>query len=218
LFPDSIITAEFDTRGSSPSSSSNDSGVLAMRLIMLGPPGAGKGTQSQLLVQHLKIPHLSTGEMLRAAIAQGTAIGLHAKRYIDQGQLVPDDTVLQLVSQRLEQPDAQTGWLLDGFPRRVSQAEALDEMLARRQTPIDGVIDLHVDENELIERMVARGRSDDKPEVIRERMATYHRQTTPLTDYYAERQLLESVEAMGTVEDVFSRLLEAVGRLETHQR
>jgi adenylate kinase len=184
-----------------------------MRLIMLGPPGAGKGTQSQLLVQHLNIPHLSTGEMLRAAIAQGAAIGLHAKRFIDQGQLVPDDTVLNLVGQRLEEPDAKAGWLLDGFPRRLTQAEALDAILADRHTPLDGVIDLRVDEEELIERMIARGRSDDKPEVIRERMETYHRQTTPLTDYYGQRGLLQSVEAMGTVEEVFPRLLEAVERV-----
>jgi adenylate kinase len=189
-----------------------------MRLIMLGPPGAGKGTQSQLLVQHLKIPHLSTGEMLRAAIAQGTAVGLHAKRFIDQGQLVPDETVLNLVSQRLQQPDAKGGWLLDGFPRRLTQAEAFDAILAARHTPLDGVIDLRVDEAELIERMIARGRSDDKPEVIRERMETYHRQTTPLTDYYSQRGLLQSVEAMGQIEEVFPRLLEAVQHIATRQR
>jgi adenylate kinase len=189
-----------------------------MRLIMLGPPGAGKGTQSQLLVRHLNIPHLSTGEMLRTAITQGTDVGLHARQFIDQGLLVPDDTVLNLVSQRLEQADAAGGWLLDGFPRRVSQAESLDEFLARRQTPIDGVIELHVDENELIERMVARGRSDDKPEVIRERMETYRRQTAPLTDYYRQRQLLKSVEAMGTVEEIFSRLLNTVQQLPALQR
>ena len=189
-----------------------------MRLIMLGPPGAGKGTQSELLVQHLKIPHLSTGDMLREVIRQDSSVGKHVRQFIDQGLLVPDDTVLQRVSERLSQPDAEGGWLLDGFPRRVSQAAALDEFLGRRQTPIDGVLDLQVDKEALIDRMVARGRSDDRPQVIRQRMETYDLQTAPLTEYYLGRELLETVDAIGTVEEVFSRLLQAVQRLAARRR
>jgi adenylate kinase len=183
-----------------------------MRLILLGPPGAGKGTQAQRLVQHLAIPHLSTGEMLRQAIDQGSPEGLHAKQFIDRGDLVPDDTVLELVRQRLGTADCATGWLLDGFPRRLSQAEALDEFLARRNTPLDGTLELHVEEEELFRRLLARGRGDDQPDVIRQRMATYYHETRPLTDYYRQRGFLDTVDATGTVEEVFARLLEAVGR------
>jgi adenylate kinase len=189
-----------------------------MRLIMLGPPGAGKGTQSELLVQHLKIPHLSTGDMLREVIRQDSPVGNHVRQFIDQGLLVPDETVLQLVSERLSEPDAAGGWLLDGFPRRVSQASALDEFLTGRHTPIDGVLDLRVDKDQLVERMVARGRSDDQPQVIRQRLETYELQTRPLTEYYQGRRLLESVDASGAVEEVFSRLLQAVQRLAARQR
>jgi adenylate kinase len=184
-----------------------------MRLILLGPPGAGKGTQAAKLVSHLKVPHLSTGEMLREAIGQGTPIGLHAKKFIDQGRLVNDETIVELVAQRLNQPDCKSGCLLDGFPRTVQQAEQLDRMIEQNSAPLDGVIELQVDEDEVVRRMIARGRSDDKPEVIRERMATYHRQTEPVSEYYRSRKLLEPVDAMGTQDDVFSRVLGAVDRL-----
>lgn len=184
-----------------------------MRMILLGPPGAGKGTQAQRLVQRLKVPHLSTGEMLRQAIAAGSAVGQTAKRYIDQGQLVPDEVVLDLVTQRLEAPDCSAGCLLDGFPRTVKQAEALDEYFARRGTQLDGAVEMQVDEVELVRRMIARGRGDDQPAVIRERMATYHRQTKPLVDYYQQRGSLASIDALGTVDEVFNRLTAAVDRL-----
>jgi adenylate kinase len=184
-----------------------------MRLIMLGAPGSGKGTQSERLVEHLKVPHLSTGEMLREAIERGSTTGLHAKHFIDQGLLVPDETVLNLVTQRLEQPDCASGWLLDGFPRRLSQAEALDAVLKHTGKPLSGVLELTVDDEEVMQRMIARGRSDDQPDVIRQRMVTYHEQTQPLSDYYRHHRLLESIDAMGAVDEVFARLLTAVEKL-----
>jgi adenylate kinase len=184
-----------------------------MRIILLGPPGAGKGTQAQKLVERLKVPHLSTGDMFRQAIAAGTPVGRTAKGYMDAGQLVPDDVVLNLVEQRLQQSDCAAGCLLDGFPRTVKQAEALDAFLAGRKTPLDGVVELRVDEEELVRRLMGRGRGDDQPEVIRERMAAYHRQTKPLTDYYQRRGILVAIDALGSVDEVFGRLSAAVDKI-----
>jgi adenylate kinase len=184
-----------------------------MRIILIGPPGAGKGTQAQLLAAHLAVPHLSTGEMLRQEIKLGTPPGMAAKQYIDAGQLVPDDLVLQILEHRLDQPDCARGCLLDGFPRTVPQADALGEYLERLGKPLNAVIEMQVDEEEIIERLKKRERGDDQPHVIRERMAAFRRQTEPLLGYYRGRKLLHSINAMGTIEDVSNRIFVTVDQL-----
>ncbi|MCC7086924.1 MAG: adenylate kinase [Pirellulales bacterium] len=188
-----------------------------MRIILIGPPGAGKGTQAQILAAHLRVPHLSTGEMLRRAIQSVTPLGKSAKQLIDAGQLVPDDMVLQIAERRLGQPDCASGCLLDGFPRTVPQAEALGKYLQRQVTPLDGVIEMQVDEDEIVERLKKRGRSDDQPQVIRERMAAYRRQTEPLLDYYRNRKLLHSIDGLGTIDEVSTRLNLVVEQLSCHR-
>jgi adenylate kinase len=195
-----------------------------MRLILLGPPGSGKGTQAQRLVQRHGIVQLSTGEMLRAAAAAGTPVGLKAKDIMATGNLVPDDIVIGIISDRLDQPDAKTGFILDGFPRTVPQAEALDELLKRKHMKLDGVIELRVNESALLDRvetrvsqMRARGeevRLDDTPEVLTKRLASYRSQTEPLIHYYSERRKLLTVDGMMTIEEVtrdIQRILKALG-------
>jgi adenylate kinase len=184
-----------------------------MRLVMLGPPGSGKGTQSERLAEQLKLVHLSTGEMLRQSIARGEPVGLEAKKFIDAGQLVPSDVMINLVVQRLAQGDCAAGCLLDGFPRTIDQAQALDAYLAKQGTPLDGVLELDVEEDELVARMMARGRGDDKPDVIRQRMTAYHAQTKPLSDYYRAQGKLVTIDALGSIDEIFMRLMEAVPQL-----
>ena len=184
-----------------------------MRLVMLGPPGSGKGTQSERLAEQQKLVHLSTGEMLRQAIAKGEAVGIEAKKFIDAGQLVPSDVMINLVVQRIGRPDCAAGCLLDGFPRTIDQAQALDAYLAKQGSPLDGVLELDVNEDELVDRMMARGRGDDKPEVIRQRMAAYHAQTKPLSDYYRAQGKLATIDALGSIDEIFMRLMEAVHQL-----
>lgn len=194
-----------------------------MRLILLGPPGAGKGTQAQRLVQKHGIVQLSTGDMLRAAVAAQTPIGLQAKDIMASGALVPDEIVIGIISDRLDQPDMKNGFILDGFPRTVPQAAALDELLKEKQIKLDAVIELRVNESALLDRvetrvaeMRARGeevRADDTPEVLSKRLASYRSQTEPLIHYYSERRKLATVDGMMTIEHVtgeINRILSAV--------
>ena len=183
-----------------------------MRLILLGPPGAGKGTQAQRLVAEHKIVQLSTGAMLRAAVAARTPVGLRAKGIMDAGQLVPDEVVVAIIADRIDQSDAKNGFVLDGFPRTVPQAEALDRLLAQRGLKLDAVIELKVDEGILIRRienrvreMTARGeklRADDNPEVLKGRLAAYRTQTAPLTGYYDAKGMVRAVDGMAPVDEV----------------
>ncbi|HXQ03403.1 MAG TPA: adenylate kinase [Bradyrhizobium sp.] len=199
-----------------------------MRLILLGPPGSGKGTQAQRLVQRYGIVQLSTGEMLRAAVAAQTPVGLKAKDIMASGALVPDEIVVGIISDRLDQPDAAKGFILDGFPRTVPQAEALDELLKRKHMRLDAVIELRVNESALLQRvetrvaeMRARGeevRIDDTQEVLTKRLASYRSLTEPLIHYYSERRKLLTVDGMMTIEHVtreINRILTAIGAVET---
>ena len=198
-----------------------------MRLILLGPPGAGKGTQAQRLVQKYGIVQLSTGEMLRAAVAAQTPVGLQAKDIMASGSLVPDEIVIGIISDRLDQPDMKNGFILDGFPRTVPQAAALDELLKKKHIKLDAVIELRVNESALLDRvetrvaeMRARGeevRIDDTPEVLSKRLASYRSMTEPLIHYYSERRKLATVDGMMTIEQVtreVNRILAAVGAVE----
>ncbi len=183
-----------------------------MRIILIGPPGAGKGTQSQRLLDLLKVPHLSTGEMLRAEARAGTPAGLEAAQAMARGQLVPDPIIVAMVSRRLAAPDCRNGCLLDGFPRTLPQAETLDDMLERRAMTVDGVIELAVPRDELVRRMLARKRADDDPVVFAERIASFERQTAPLLDYYGRQGKLASINGLGTADETFERVKAAVER------
>ena len=198
-----------------------------MRLILLGPPGAGKGTQAQRLIHRHGIVQLSTGEMLRAAVAAQTPVGLKAKDIMAAGGLVPDEIVIGIISDRLDQPDAVKGFILDGFPRTVPQAAALDELLKKKHIKLDAVIELRVNESALLQRVETRGaemrargeevRIDDTPEVLTKRLASYRSLTEPLIHYYSERRKLLTVDGMMTIEHVtreINRILSAIGAVE----
>lgn len=181
-----------------------------MRIVFLGPPGAGKGTQSVRLAEELGIAHLSTGEMLRAARAHRTELGLLVADYLDNGQLVPDQVVLDIVAERLEDDACQPGVIFDGFPRTLQQAESLDRLLGERHMPLDIVIELAIDQGELLTRLMKRGRGDDNMATIQQRLQSYENETAPLVKYYSGRQLLRSVDASGTTDEVFQLLTAAV--------
>ena len=193
-----------------------------MRLILLGPPGAGKGTQSARIVERLGIPQLATGDMLRAAVAAETPIGLRAKDVMARGELVSDDVVVGIVEDRIAQPDARSGFILDGFPRTVPQAEALDAMLSSKGMRLDAVIELRVDEDALIHRIakrvaetLARGepvRKDDNPEAFKTRLFAYRDQTAPLIAHYGAKGMLQTLDGMEPVDDVSTKIFEILER------
>ena len=180
-----------------------------MRLVFLGPPGAGKGTQAELLSESIGIPHISTGDLFRANISQGTPIGLEAKKYLDAGNLVPSQITVDMVRARVAEPDAAKGFILDGFPRSTEQADALTGILADLDTKLDAVLSFSVDEDVVVKRMLARGRADDTEEVIRNRMHVYEKETSPLREYYGDA--VKSIDAMGDVNEVHQRVLRALG-------
>ncbi len=179
-----------------------------MRLILLGPPGAGKGTQAQRLVTKYDIVQLSTGDMLRAAVAAGTPVGKRAQEIMERGDLVPDDVMVEIIADRLGQADVANGFILDGFPRTVAQAEALDKLLEKLGLKLDAVVEMAVDEEELIARIVNRAketggaRADDNEETARRRFAVYRRQTAPVSGYYGGKGMLSTVDGMGTMDEV----------------
>ncbi|MEU6364773.1 adenylate kinase [Streptomyces sp. NPDC046931] len=213
-----------------------------MRIVLVGPPGAGKGTQAAFLAKNLSIPHISTGDLFRANISQQTELGKLAKSYMDKGELVPDEVTIAMAKDRMEQPDAGNGFLLDGFPRNVQQAEALDDMLKTEGMKLDSVLDLEVPEEEVVKRIAGRRvcrnesahvfhetykapkqegvcdicggelyqRDDDSEETVRKRLEVYHTQTEPIIDYYKAQDLVVTIPALGKVEEVTRRAMEAL--------
>jgi adenylate kinase len=190
--------------------------MSARKIVLLGAPGAGKGTQAALLVEKLQIPHISTGDMLRAAVKAETPVGLKAKAVMDAGQLVSDEIVTAIAEERLGQPDAKSGFILDGFPRTLGQAEALEGVLERLGGAIDCCLALTVDTEAVVQRLLKRaeieGRADDNEETIRERMRVYDAQTAPLLEYYGARGLVVTVAGMGTIEEVSQAIVEALSK------
>ncbi|MFD5246397.1 adenylate kinase [Amycolatopsis sp. NPDC058340] len=178
------------------------------RLVLVGPPGAGKGTQAVALSEKLRIPHISTGDLFRAHVGEQTPLGQEAKRYLDSGELVPDSVTNEMVRERLAEPDAKVGFLLDGFPRNTKQADVLGEILGEVDTKLNAVIQLQVSEDVVVERLLSRGRSDDTEEVIRRRQQIYVSETAPLLEYYAD--ILVTVDGVGTVDEISARVLEAL--------
>ena len=181
-----------------------------MRIVLLGPPGAGKGTQATKLASELGVPQISTGDLFRHNIDAGTTLGLQAKQYLDAGDLVPASLTNALVDDRLNDADVAQGFILDGFPRSVEQAEALNDMLKRRGLKLDAVLEFRVPEDELVDRLKGRGRADDTEDVIRNRMKVYRDETAPLLDFYEGE--LHTVDAVGTLDEVFARALQAFDR------
>lgn len=187
-----------------------------LNLVLFGPPGAGKGTQSQLLIDKYKLIHLSTGDLLRSEIANGTTLGLEAKKIMDEGQLVPDKVVIGMISNKLDESKEANGFIFDGFPRTVAQAEALDALLESRNDSISGMIALIVDEDELEKRLLARGKESGRPddanqEIIRKRILEYKSKTTPVANYYKEQGKLESIKGVGSIEEIADSIDKVIG-------
>jgi adenylate kinase len=182
-----------------------------MRIVLLGAPGSGKGTQAAILTEHLQVPHISTGVLLRAAVDAGSELGLKAKAVMDRGELVSDDIMLGLIEERLQSPDAQQGFILDGYPRNLVQAAALDELLSRIGKPLDIAIQIDVDTDLVVSRIAKRareeGRSDDSEETVRKRMQVYEEQTAPVIGHYVESGVLTRVLGEGTIEEVNQRIM-----------
>lgn len=190
-----------------------------MRAVFLGPPGSGKGTQAKLASQRLSVPAVSTGDMLRAAVQAGTPLGRQAKAVMESGELVPDGLVLGLIRERMAEPDAREGFLLDGFPRTIAQAESLEKLLSEAGSALDAVVDLVVPEDVLVDRLARRadGRADDKIETVRERLRVYREKTAPLTEFYRGRGLLVTVDGLGEIPEVSTRIADALGRARSRQ-
>jgi adenylate kinase len=213
-----------------------------MRIVLVGPPGAGKGTQAQYLAKNLSIPHISTGDLFRANISQGTPLGKQAQEYMNAGRLVPDEVTIAMAEDRLAQSDTEHGFLLDGFPRNLGQAEALDRYLTDRGLALDAVLDLEVPEDEVVQRIAGRRicrkdsshvfhvsnlpeqgvcdkcggelyqRDDDQEETVRKRLEVYHSETEPIIDYYKAQDLVVTISALGKVDEVTQRAMAALGR------
>ena len=183
---------------------------MAKRLIFLGPPGAGKGTQAQILSDSNQIPHVSTGDILRAAVAQETPLGKQAKGYMDRGELVPDALILDLIQDRLSYDDTANGWILDGFPRNVNQAAFLEELLAKLEQNADCVLNLQVPDEVLVTRLLERKRKDDNETTIRRRLEIYHQDTVPVIDFYQQRETLKTIDGDRSMEEVSQQLREAI--------
>ena len=195
-----------------------------MRVVLLGPPGAGKGTQAQIIAGELGVPAISTGDIFRANVSGETELGRQAKVYMDAGDLVPDEITVAMVSDRLAEPDAKAGFLLDGFPRTIAQAEQLRDSLTELDQHLDCVLELVVDEDELVRRLSGRvvvvdgkpvQREDDKPETVRHRLEVYREQTAPLSGWYSEAGLLATIDAIGEIDEVTARALVALGHPRT---
>ena len=193
-----------------------------MRLVLLGPPGAGKGTQAVRLADHFHCSAVATGDIFRSHVANGTPLGRLAQEYLDRGDLVPDDVVIEMVMERISEPDCDKGFVLDGFPRTVGQAEALDGKLAAADTPLDTALFFEISEDELFRRLAGRSaalhRSDDTEQTIRHRLEVFAIKTRPLIDYYEHVGLLQRVDAIGKVEEVTKRILEGLEQLERRPR
>ena len=183
---------------------------MAKRLIFLGPPGAGKGTQAQILSNDNHIPHVSTGDILRAAVAQETPLGKQAKDYMARGELVPDALILSLIQDRLSYEDTGNGWILDGFPRNINQAAFLEELLAELEQNADCVLNLEVPDEVLVTRLLERKRKDDNESTIRRRLEVYHQDTVPLIDFYQQREILKTINGDRTMDEVSQQLREAI--------